>query len=63
MAAAVVVAAVMLFTSCSSDRDGILKVYNWSSYIGEGVIDDFEAWYKEVTGKDIHVIYQTFDIN
>lgn len=60
----ILTAALLLF-SCSSeeDRNNTLKVYNWSNYIGEGVIDDFKDWYKEQTGEEIEVIYQTFDIN
>ena len=54
-------AAVLL--SCSSNRDQILKVYNWSDYIDETVIPEFEAWYKAQTGEDIRVVYQTFDVN
>ncbi|MBR1872512.1 MAG: ABC transporter substrate-binding protein [Bacteroidales bacterium] len=49
--------------SCSSDRASILKVYNWSDYIDESVIGEFEQWYKEHTGEDIKVVYQTFDVN
>lgn len=44
-------------------RQRVLKIYNWADYIGEGVLDDFQAYYKEETGEDIRVIYQTFDIN
>jgi len=57
------IAALALLCSCSDDRDSVLKVYNWSNYIGEGVISDFEQWYESQTGKHISVIYQTFDIN
>lgn len=53
--------AVLL--SCSSNRDQILKVYNWSDYIDESVLPEFEAWYKAQTGEDIQVVYQTFDVN
>ena len=55
-------AALVLF-SCTPDRENTLKVYNWSNYIGDGVISDFEQWYQAHTGKKISVIYQTFDIN
>lgn len=59
--------AAVLFASCFSssaaDRKEILKVYNWSSYIADGVIEDFEKWYKEQTGEDITVKYMTFDVN
>ena len=53
--------AVLL--SCSSNRDQILKVYNWSDYIDETDLPEFEAWYKAQTGEDIKVVYQTFDVN
>ena len=41
----------------------MLKVYNWADYIGEGVLEDFQEYYKEQTGEDIRIVYQTFDIN
>ena len=69
--------AAALFCAVSAlaqDRTEVLKVYNWSSYIAEsftdedgtyhpGVIEEFEAWYKEQTGKEIEVKYMTFDVN
>ncbi|MBP5397124.1 MAG: ABC transporter substrate-binding protein [Bacteroidales bacterium] len=57
--AAIVLAAV----SCSSSRDSVLKVYNWSDYIDETVLGEFEQWYKDQTGEEIKVVYQTFDVN
>lgn len=45
------------------DRNQILKVYNWADYIDEELITEFEEWYKQQTGEDVEVIYQTFDIN
>ncbi len=57
-----IVAAFML-AACSSGRDNILKVYNWADYIDEELIGEFEQWYKEQTGEDVTIIYQTFDIN
>ena len=56
-----VLSSVLL--SCSSNREQILKVYNWSDYIDESVLPEFEAWYKAQTGEDIKVVYQTFDVN
>ena len=53
----------MLLVSCSSNREQTLKVYNWSNYIDESLIPEFEQWYKLQTGEDVKVIYQTFDIN
>lgn len=47
----------------AEDRINVLKVYNWSDYIAEGVLDDFKSWYKEQTGENIDVIYMTFDVN
>lgn len=44
-------------------RSEVLKVYNWADYIDEDMVADFEKWYHEQTGKYIHVVYQTFDIN
>lgn len=41
----------------------MVKVYNWSNYIDESVIPEFEQWYEQQTGEPIKVIYQTFDIN
>ncbi len=56
-------AAALLLASCAEDRSQILKVYNWSDYIDESVIPEFEQWYAEQTGETVRVIYQTFDIN
>ena len=55
-----------LLSSCynSSDaREKVLKIYNWADYIDVSVLEDFPKWYKEQTGEDIKIIYQTFDIN
>lgn len=52
-------------TGCynTEPRENVLKIYNWADYIDEGVLAEFPAWYKEQTGEDIRVVYQTFDIN
>jgi spermidine/putrescine transport system substrate-binding protein len=60
MALAAVVAVV---TSCGGNREEVLKVYNWSDYIDESVLSEFEEWYEAHTGKPITVVYQTFDVN
>lgn len=54
-----------LSTVCASaqERSNVLKVYNWSDYIAEGVLDEFEQWYFEQTGEKVKVIYMTFDVN
>lgn len=54
------------FSGCynmSEERANVLKIYNWADYIGEGVLEDFQKYYKEQTGEDIRIVYQTFDIN
>ena len=58
-----ILAAASLVCACGGDRDQILKVYNWSDYIDESVIPEFEQWYEEQTGESVKVIYQTFDVN
>ena len=57
---------IFLFASCkesAGSREKILKIYNWADYVGEGVLEDFQAYYKEQTGENIRIVYQTFDIN
>ena len=44
-------------------RENVLKIYNWADYIDEDVLAEFHEWYKEQTGEDIRIVYQTFDIN
>ena len=56
-------AAVLMLLSCTEDREHILKIYNWSDYIDETLISEFEEWYEEQTGEKVEVVYQTFDIN
>lgn len=51
----------ILGTQAQYNRQQILKVCNWDEYIGEGVIEKFEKWYKEVTGNTIKVEYITYD--
>ena len=47
----------------SVDRAHQLKIYNWSDYIDEDLLDEFEEWYYEQTGEKVEIIYQVFDIN
>lgn len=47
----------------SGDRAHQLKIYNWSDYIDEDLLDEFEEWYYEQTGEKVEIIYQVFDIN
>ena len=55
--------ALMALGSFAADREHTLKVYNWADYIDDDVLKAFPAWYKEMTGEDVDVIYQTFYIN
>ena len=56
-------AAALILTACAADREHILKVYNWSDYIDEALVEEFEEWYEEQTGDFVKIVYQTFDIN
>ena len=58
-----ILSALLVLAGCSSDRSQVLKVYNWSSYIDEDLIGEFEQWYEARTGESVKVIYQTFDVN
>lgn len=51
------------FEAKGAGRESVLKIYNWADYIDESLIDEFIEWYKEQTGEEITIIYQTFDIN
>lgn len=50
------------FSACTTySRLEILKVMNWADYIDESLLTEFEDYYKQKTGKNIKVIYQTVD--
>ena len=55
--------ALMAMTVAAADRQHTLKVYNWADYIDMDVLNQFPSWYKQMTGEDVEIIYQTFDIN
>ena len=61
----VCVCALFSLTGCynTEPRENVLKIYNWADYIDEDVLAEFPRWYKEQTGEDIRIDYQTFDIN
>jgi hypothetical protein len=48
-------AALLLIPAVAQAQDKVVNIYNWSDYIGEGVLEDFT---KE-TG--IQVVYDTYD--
>lgn len=61
-----VILSLLLLTGCYNSgepRERVLKIYNWADYIGDSVLEDFQAYYKEQTGENIRIVYQTFDIN
>lgn len=57
--------SVFLLAGCynTEEREKVLKIYNWGDYIDEEVLAAFPEWYKEQTGEDVRIVYQTFDIN
>lgn len=57
-------ALILAVSAFGADRAHTLKVYNWADYIDiTNVLDKFPEWYKEQTGEEVEIIYQTFDIN
>ena len=41
---------LLALTGCYNSgepRERVLKIYNWADYIGEGVLEDFQAYYKD----------------
>ena len=36
-----ILAAALMVAGCSSDREHILKIYNWSDYMEESLIGEF----------------------
>lgn len=66
---AVLVAVLLLLTMCfaacdngGSERDQLV-VYNWADYIYDTDLTEFKQYYKDVTGREIDVVYVTFDTN
>lgn len=68
----VVMTFAVVLTGCDNDAESTssvetLVVYNWEDYIDESEetsrIDAFVEYYKAVTGKEIEVVYSTFDTN
>lgn len=57
-------ATIVAFSATAADREHTLKIYNWADYIDmQNVLDKFPEWYREQTGEEVQVSYQTFDIN
>jgi len=66
---AALLACALLPVLAACDSGGVggtdkLYVYNWENYIDLGIIkEDFPAYYKEVTGRSLEIVYTTFDTN
>lgn len=62
-------ALTVLLSLCSCAGSGMagdsqtLNVYNWGEYIDQTVLDEFEVYYREKTGKEITVNYTTYASN
>lgn len=54
-------ALFMTLSVFAQDRDKVLKVYNWDDYVDPDLIEEFETWYNEQTGEEVHVLYQTYE--
>lgn len=52
-----IVTLAFCFAGCSNSNQPVLRIYNWGEYIGDGIIEQFEA----ETG--IKVVYDTFNDN
>lgn len=63
-------------SACSEEENSklTLRIYNWQDYIDEGldedgevigtsVCDDWAQWYFEKYGKEVEVVYDTFETN
>ncbi len=59
----------LIVTNSKHSNVPVLRVANWSEYIDDGtdsgvhMLDRFESWYLEKTGKEIRVEYSTADDN
>lgn len=51
------------FAACKTEEKDTLVIYNWADYIFDEDLDEFEEYYKQVTGKAIETTYVTFDTN
>ena len=74
--AAIVLALVLIcalmpvLSACNTSGGGIggggadtLVIYNWEDYIDTGLLNEFEKYYREVTGRSLSITYSTFDTN
>ncbi len=61
----VLIAVFMLsaLAACKKEETDKLVIYNWADYIFDEELDDFEAYYQDVTGRKLETVYVTFDTN
>ncbi len=52
------ISIIPMFTACSANREDTLKILTIDEYLNEGLIAEFQEYYKSVTGKDIEVDVQ-----
>ncbi len=62
LAGAMICSTAILSQATAAPRDKTLKIYNWADYMDESLLAEFEVWYKEQTGEDVKIIYQTYDM-
>ena len=70
LAVVCVCAAAPLLAACNASGGGItsggadtLVIYNWEDYIDTGLLNEFAAYYRDVTGRKLDITYSTFDTN
>lgn len=63
VAALVAVLPLAAAPASAAEETLVLRVANWEDYIGEGILEDFEAAMAEKYGKPVHVEYSTFGTN
>ncbi len=51
------------FAACKQEEVDHLVIYNWADYIFDQDLEEFEAYYEQVTGRKIETTYVTFDTN
>jgi spermidine/putrescine transport system substrate-binding protein len=60
---------VPVLTACDNGNEngggGVdkLVIYNWEDYIDTSILDDFAAYYQDVTGRSLDITYTTYDTN
>lgn len=62
--ALILLASTLVMVGCGEETEEAetLVIYNWADYIYD-FEDEFKEYYKQRTGKDINIIYVTFDTN